>query len=544
MPYRGYHKWELCKDMEWLLDLTFRNWLLAILPLFILLVSIVTGRLTAPRAAILSYCISVGVAAFFFGAEYPLVVVASLKGISLSFFVLAIIWSSVLLYNIVNDVGGMVAIGEHLLRATQDQGVHALLLGWCFAGFIQGVTGFGVPVAVVVPLLVMGGIPAVPATTAALIGHSWAVTFGSLGSSYYSIQLVSGIEGSAIGPTMALMFILPIFMTGFAVAHIAGGMPSVRRLAGLIVSAGMIMAIVSWAMTIIGAPHLASTVAGLMGCAIVWGWLKCFKGLDLQARENFERGAISNPDPKTPSISFHRAFLPYYTVVGLTTIAQLPGLKQFLGRFAWGIDYPATITSYGLRMPAVNDYAAFEIFAHPAPLIIISSMITVLLFRTSGSNSFSLVGGALRKTYRQSISSTVAVAAMVAMALVMQHSGMTEMIAKGLAVGSGVFFPIASPFIGLLGALMTGSNTNSNVMFGALQVEAARALKLSPVIIASSQSVGGSLGSAVTPAKVLLGTTLVGIPGREGDILRQGLKYCLPIVLIVGIETFVASRLF
>ena len=530
--------------MEWVLDLTFSNWLLAILPLSILLVSIVTGRLTAPTAAIVSYCIAVGIAALFFGAGYPLIIVASLKGISLSFFVLAIIWSSVLLYNIVNDVGAMDVIGEHLLRATQDKSVHALLLGWCFAGFIQGVTGFGVPVAVVVPLLVMGGIPAVPATTAALIGHSWAVTFGSLGSSYYSIHLVTGIDESAIGPTMALMFILPILMTGFAVAHIAGGISSARRLAGLIVSVGLIMATTSWTMTVIGAPQLASTVAGLMGCAIVWGWIRLFKRAESQARATFDGGATNSRSIGAPSMSFHRAFLPYYIVVGLTTIAQLPGLKQFLARFAWGIDYPATITSYGLRIPSVNDYAAFEIFTHPAPLIIISSMITLLLFRATGSSSLRLVGNAIRKTYGQSISSTVAVAAMVAMALVMQHSGMTEMIAEGLAVGSGAFFPVMSPFIGLLGALMTGSNTNSNVMFGALQVETARALKLSPVIIASSQSVGGSLGSAVTPAKVLLGTTLVGIPGREGSILRQGLTYCLPIVLIVGIETIVATRLF
>ena len=90
---------------------------------------------------------------------------------------------------------------------------------------------------------------------------------------------------------------------------------------------------------------------------------------------------------------------------------------------------------------------------------------------------------------------------------------------------------------------MTGSNTNSNVMFGALQVETARTLGVSPVVIASSQSIGGSLGSAVTPAKVLLGTTLVGIPGSEGSILRKGLTYCIPMVLIVGIETIVATRL-
>ena len=154
-----------------------------------------------------------------------------------------------------------------------------------------------------------------------------------------------------------------------------------------------------------------------------------------------------------------------------------------------------------------------------------------------------LLRSTVRKTYQQSSSSTIAVVFMVAMRLVMQHSGMIAVIAGGLALGSGSIFPMISPFIGLLGAFMTGSNTNSNVMFGALQVETARVIGANIVVVASSQSIGGSLGSAVTPAKVLLGTTLIGIPGSEGNILRKGLMYCIPMVVIVGIQTVVATRL-
>lgn len=528
--------------MERFIDLTFMTWGLAILPLFLLLVLMVTGKITVPRAAILAYCCSIVIATVWFGSTASVIIVASFKGVSLAVFVLAIIWSSVFLYNIVNDVGGMAAMGKHLLRATEDDTKHALLLGWCFAGFIQGVTGFGVPVAVVVPLLVMAGIGAVPATVAALIGHSWAVTFGSLGSSYYSIQLVTGISESVIGPAMALMFVIPILMTGFAVAHVVGGLRAIRQLSGIIVLVGLLMAVTSWGMTIIGSPQLASTVAGLAGCAAVWIWIKISSSKTVGARNN-DLEFYAHSRSGGAAIGFHRAFSPYYVVVGLTTIVQLPPLSHILSRFSWGVDYPETVTSLGLRMPAVNDYAAFEIFMHPAPLIIASAFATLLLFRASITSLSALTRDAMWKTYQQSASSTVAVVAMVAMALVMQHSGMIEVIAEGLALGSGTLFPLISPFIGLLGAFMTGSNTNSNVMFGALQVETARTLGVSPVVIASSQSIGGSLGSAVTPAKVLLGTTLVGIPGSEGSILRKGLTYCIPMVLIVGIETIVATRL-
>ena len=85
---------------------------------------------------------------------------------------------------------------------------------------------------------------------------------------------------------------------------------------------------------------------------------------------------------------------------------------------------------------------------------------------------------------------------------------------------------------------MTGSNTNSNIMFGALQLETAAALGISTLIIAGIQSIGGSLGSAIAPAKVLIGSTLVGLNGREGEVLRRAMPYCLIVVLLVGLEAW------
>ena len=112
---------------------------------------------------------------------------------------------------------------------------------------------------------------------------------------------------------------------------------------------------------------------------------------------------------------------------------------------------------------------------------------------------------AARLTYRQSRSSTLSVATMVVMAVVMADTGMTVLLAKGIASVSGPLFPLVSPFIGLLGSFMSGSNTNSNVMFGLLQMETARALGIGAVTISSIQSIGASVGSSMAPAKVLVG---------------------------------------
>ena len=126
----------------------------------------------------------------------------------------------------------------------------------------------------------------------------------------------------------------------------------------------------------------------------------------------------------------------------------------------------------------------------------------------------------------------------------MTSTGMTELLAHGIARVTGVVFPIFSPYIGVLGCFMTGSNTNSNVMFGALQMETAMSLGISALIIASVQSIGGSLGSAIAPAKVLIGSTLVGLVGREAEVMRRTIPYCLLVVLLVGLEAWLAVYVF
>jgi len=107
---------------------------------------------------------------------------------------------------------------------------------------------------------------------------------------------------------------------------------------------------------------------------------------------------------------------------------------------------------------------------------------------------------------------------------------------------SGNVFPLFSPLIGILGAFLTGSNTSSNVLFGAFQVNTANLINFSPDIIASTQSIGGSLGSAIAPAKILLGTSVVGITGKEGEIIKSCIKYTIFNALLVGLVALLAGQ--
>ena len=284
-----------------------------------------------------------------FGGNESILAIATAKGLSLSLFVLSIVWTSVYLYNIVDRSGGINSIGQTMSRLSDDKLAQALLLGWGFSGFIQGITGFGVPVAVTAPLLVMVGFPLARAAAIALIGHGWAVTFGSLGSSYYSIQLVTGIPGDQIGPHMALLFIVPTIISGFAVAHIQGGMSSVRRSIPAVLTVGSIISISMWMLASVGAPQIAAAVPGLI--AVLSVGLLARTPLLRQTQPPLHAPNESGTQPSGSTIakpmSFHLAFVPYYALILLSVVSQIGPIKETFRHLAFSMDYPVFVTETG-----------------------------------------------------------------------------------------------------------------------------------------------------------------------------------------------------
>jgi lactate permease len=141
------------------------------------------------------------------------------------------------------------------------------------------------------------------------------------------------------------------------------------------------------------------------------------------------------------------------------------------------------------------------------------------------------------------MSSSVSIASMVALAVIMEHAGMTDLLARGLAEGMGSLFPLVAPWIGGLGAFMTGSNTNSNVVFGGLQMKTAELLGFSIPFILAAQTAGAGLASVLAPTKVVVGASTAGMSGREGDVMRKLLVYTGLLLLLISVLTLASVLL-
>jgi lactate permease len=164
-----------------------------------------------------------------------------------------------------------------------------------------------------------------------------------------------------------------------------------------------------------------------------------------------------------------------------------------------------------------------------------ATVLTYLVYYRAGCYEVGAAGRVVRDTARKMSGSSIGILMMVLMAVIMTHAGMTDALARGLAEGIGQAFPLLSPWIGALGAFMTGSNVNSNVVFTDLQAQTAGLLGFSLAWILAAQTSGGAIGSVIAPTKILVGASTAGMNGREGEIIAALARYIAGLMVVVTI---------
>ncbi|MBN1449673.1 MAG: L-lactate permease [Anaerolineales bacterium] len=504
--------------------------ILASIPILVILVLMIGYRWGAARAGAAGYLAAFFVAITFFGAGADVLAFAHTKAIILSVDVLLIIWAAFILYRVAEDAGAIKTIGRLLPSLTRDRGMQALLIGWVFASFLQGAGGFGVPVAVTAPLLIGLGFTPLSAVIIPSIGHGWAVTFGSLGSSFNALLSATGLDARVLAPDSALYLGLACVLTGPMIAHAADGWSGVKRLLVPALVIGTVMGTVQFTIAVgAGLWNLGAFAGGLAGLAVSM-WVARWRG----AGKGVER---SERKPLFLALSAYLILILFTTVILL-----IPTVKDWLGQASIQIQFPETVTALGFVSPAGTN-RPIHIFTHAGAILVYTSLVSFFIYRRAGLYKAGAGKNILRGTIKSMMSSSLSIVLMVAMASLMQGSGMTEAMAQGLADAAGKAFPLIAPWIGGIGAFMTGSNTNSNVVFAGLQMRTAELLAYSVPAILAGQTAGAAVASVAAPAKVVVGVSTAGMAGKEGDVLRALVGYTALLVMFIGFLTGLASLL-
>ncbi|MBP2026741.1 lactate permease [Acetoanaerobium pronyense] len=516
-------------------------WILAIFPILLLLILMIGFHFGASRAAPITLLVTFLSSMLFFKANLGLIYVELSKALWNSLSIILIIFSAILLYEVSNESKSFSVLNKAFKALAPNELLRILLIGVVFASFLQGVTGFGVPVLVTAPLLIGIGVAPVWAVVIPLIGHSWAGTFGTLAIAWNSMIMQVEIQNPESIALIALYTSFLLFLlnmtASFAISFFYGGFKGLKKgflgiiLISLCQGGGQVL------LSQVN-PDLAVFIPSSISMLLIALLSKTrFYSSEWQIDESkIMIRDKSSSSVQNDSLSVNDAFMPYYMMTGITLFVLLISpINDFLGGFSYGPSYAQTSTGFGIVNKEVLKYSPIKPFTHASMFLFSSAFLGYIYYFRKGIIEKKSYTKIISRTIKKTIPSSMAVISLISMSRIMSGNGQTEVLAQGVSLVLGENYVLLSPFIGLLGSFMTGSNMSSNILFGNFQMATAQITGLDYHSILGAQTAGGSIGTSIAPGNIVLGTTTASILGSEGKVLRKIMPFALTLAFIFGI---------
>lgn len=498
-------------------------------PILVLFGLVVSGRFSALRAALTALLLSLFVAVAVFAIGSDTLGVAIAKGSWTGFWILGVIWPALLLYHIAAQAG-LSEIGEPLSRTMPNQIANILIVAWILPSFVQGIAGFGTPIALTAPLLLAMGVDPVRSLALPLVGYHWSVTFGSMGSSFFVARLTGNLSDSQaqeFALAAALMLGVNAVLSGVLVVLMFGGVDALREAWRIVIAVGMTMAAVLISMSLLE-PSIASVSAGASGL-LMMAIIRAFM---------VRAGAVGMSD-----WAWLRVLAPYGILILLVLpVMLIPASRGFVrSQLLIAPSFPETTTGFGVVNPAQEQFSPIGLVSHPGAFVLVATLFGLLLYRRHRMIDLSAAKIVLPKWWQQSRRVSIPVVLLTVMAAIMVDAGMVAMIADGVVQVTGPAYPLAAPLLGAMGSFASGSTTTSNALLSALQVEAAALLEIEPTVLLAAQTAGGNVGNSLGPMVILVGAGAIGATGHVSDITRRVLGPAMILMVSVVISTAVLS---
>ncbi|HEX6248896.1 MAG TPA: L-lactate permease [Nocardioidaceae bacterium] len=534
--------------------------LLALAPLLIIGVLLVVFRWPAKTAMPVGYVAVVLIAAFVWQVEWSAIAASTVQGIIVALTLLYIVFGALLLLETLTKSGAMSTIRAGFTGISPDRRVQAIIIGWLFGSFIEGAAGFGAPAAVVAPLLLALGFPAMAAVMVGLIIQSTPVSFGAVGTPMI-IGLGNGLSGTDgnLAPDVAARASELGLDKSEYIAHTAVHVAALHAVVGTLVPVFLVVLLTgffgerrrfadglaiwpfalyaAFAMTVpymlvawLLGPEFPSLLGGLIGLAIVMftsskGFLLPKKVWDFPPRERWSPRWMGTVDPSeeaahiTRSMGIVRAWTPYIIVAALLVLTRaIPEVRAKL-ETEWVL---LVEDIFGTGISQSVQYLFL-----PGTIFILTCLITYGLHKMRAPE--------IKETWKvagkQIGGAAAALLFAVPLVRVFINSGtdfsasdlasMPLTLAEGAAELAGTNWPILTPWIGALGAFIAGSNTVSNLTFSLFQFSTAEQIGVNPEKVVATQAVGGAAGNMITVHNVVAAAATVGLLGREGDVIRK-----------------------
>ena len=465
--------------------------------------------------------------------RFPLPLALNAVAAGFTFAVWPVMWivvNALLLYNLAVLSGRFDAFRDWVLQhLPDDRRVVLIVVGFCFGALLEGISGFGTPVAITSALLVLLGFPAREALIYTLIFNTAPVAFGALGVPITTLGAVTHLSDVTLGAMIGRQLPFIAFLLPFYVSAMYGGWSSVRALWPLLLVAAASFAITQFVVSNYVSYVLTDVLSSLGSLALTLGFLRLWRPAPdpqfaLPVRELLKSKPAAGSGAR---VSAWQGWLPWLlvsAVVIVWTLLRVPRLLEM--KLPWPHLHNAVfITLYGTPYGAIWDFQPFA----TGTGILCTAILAALLMGCSPRTFLRAVG----ITWSQSRVTILTVGLIVSLAYLMNYSGLNYTLGLGIA-SAGLLFPLLSAFLGWIAVFLSGSDTSGNALFGNLQVAAAHQLHLSPVLFAATNSAGGVMGKMISPQNLATGASVTDLQGQEGAVLAVTFKHSIVLTLLLG----------
>jgi lactate permease len=498
--------------------------LVAALPLLALFVMLGVLRVTAWVASLVSLALAVVLAMLVYGMPLGQSLLAGTEGAAFGFFpILWIVINAIWVYQMTVETGHFDVLRRSFARVSDDQRVQAIIIAFSFGALLEALAGFGTPVAVTSVMLMALGFKPLKAAALALTANTAPVAFGAMATPILTLGKVTELPSDTLGAMVGRQTpILSLFVPLVLVA-IVDGWRGIRETWPVALVCGLVFAVAQYGTSNFVSVPLADVVASLLSAAAVVALVRVWHPSREQAPAVIAGGAADEPTPEFAQranpddrAEVARAYAPYAIIIMVFVICQITAVNKLLEKATLKFHWPGLHVLSPKGKPVSLTQFTLNLLTTPGTQMLVAGVLTMIALTLSVPRALKAYGA----TLVQLRFAIVTVMAVLALAFVMNLSGQTITLGTWMAAAGGAF-ALLSPVLGWLGVAVTGSDTSSNSLFGALQVTAANQAGLSAVLMAASNSSGGVLGKMISPQNLAIAAAAVGMNGKEGDIFRR-----------------------
>ncbi len=511
--------------------MNFISFILALCPIILLIIIMMVFKRPAWQAAIGAALLAAIEALLYWKTPIGVVGMAAVEGAAMALWpIVLVIIAAVFTYNLVCATGGMDVIKTMLTSVSPDKRVLVLLVAWCFGGFMEGMAGFGTAIAIPAGMMMAMGFDPLFSCLICLLSNGFPTPWGSIGIPTVTVASLLNMDGTTALSTMQVIQVAFFFIViPFVLVYLTGkGTKALKGMVGVCLGAGIGFVVPMLIVSYFVGAELAVVIGSVCSLAITVLLGKRVKPMPEYA---MNAGVEKKEEEAASKITFKEAMVAcapflFIFVFLLGSSKLVPPVNSFLAQFS--------TTVYFVNETNATTFAWINT---PGVWIFLSAILGAMVQKAS----FEQFKTVFLATLKQMQNSIIVMVSVLMAAKIMIYSGMISDIAKFAIAAMGGLYPIIAPWLGALGAFVTGSGTSSGVLFGKVQADAAAALNMDEYWVVGLNALGVGVGKMLSPQSIAIGLSAVGGLKEDSKLLKMVLPYGAVFIVLCSVIAWLGT---